>query len=51
MPGGKVLRKGSMPPGAAITADQPFESQRPWTMTSVKTASGRIVQLAVMTLN
>jgi hypothetical protein len=48
---GHVLRKGSLAPGAAITADQPFESQRPWTMIKVQTASGRTLQLAVMTLN
>jgi hypothetical protein len=48
---GNVLRKGSLAPGAAITADQPFESQRPWTMIKVQTASGRTLQLAVMTLN
>ncbi len=48
---GNVLRKGSMTPGATVTADQPFESQHPWTMVRVKTASGRILPLAVMTIN
>jgi hypothetical protein len=48
---GNVLRKGSLSPGAAISADQPIESQRPWTMVKVQTASGRELQLAVMTLN
>jgi hypothetical protein len=48
---GNVLRKGSLLPGATVTADQPFESQRPWEMIDVKTASGRTLQLAVMTTN
>jgi hypothetical protein len=45
---GKVLRKGELAPGAAVTADQPFESQRPWQMISVTTASGSSLRLAVM---
>lgn len=45
---GKVLRKGELSPGATVTADQPFESQRPWQMVKVVTASGSSLQLAVM---
>ena len=45
---GKVLRKGTLAQGAAFTADQPFESQRPWRMVQVTTASGSSLRLAVM---
>jgi hypothetical protein len=48
---GKVLRKGELSPGASVTADQPFESQRPWQMVTVVTASGSSLQLAVMSVN
>ena len=48
---GKVLRKGELSPGASVTADQPFESQRPWQMVKVVTASGSSLQLAVMSVN
>lgn len=48
---GKVLRKGELSPGASVTADQPFESQRPWQMVKVVTASGSTLQLAVMSVN
>jgi hypothetical protein len=48
---GKVLRKGGLSPGATITRDQPFESERPWQMFGVTTASGSSLQLAVMHIN
>lgn len=48
---GKVLRKGTLAQGAAFTADQPFESQRPWMMVQVTTASGSSLRLAVMSVN
>jgi hypothetical protein len=48
---GKVLRKGELSPGASVTADQPFESRRPWQMVNVVTASGSSLQLAVMSVN
>jgi hypothetical protein len=46
-----VLRKGELSPGASVTADQPFESQRPWQLITVVTASGSSLQLAVMSVN
>ena len=48
---GKVLRKGELSPGATVTPDTPFESQRPWQMVKVTTASGSSLQLAVMSIN
>jgi hypothetical protein len=48
---GRVLRKGELSAGATVTPDQPFETQKPWQMVRVTTASGSSLQLAVLSVN